>query len=197
MSEPFAQLPTFPVDAPPFLVLEENLDDEVRDYIAVMAEQHPFSINMDIDERFVIPRLAKHWPDEPIWPLQAYALWESIDNVVHSIPAITTTPNILLRLSAAAGSLVPSSIPEPQEPSALATFDGVNGVMHRCVLPPLEKLPSLEDMAIPLGVMAICQPVAPMLISQFKDSRSAALIAGANIYSERNRDNIAPENNLG
>ncbi len=83
------------------LLQEKELSSTLAHYVNALAEQHPFSIDIKLDERFVLPRLAEIWPTNPQLPAQAYELWECIDTIVHTIPEIATTPDILLRLSAA------------------------------------------------------------------------------------------------
>jgi hypothetical protein len=176
-------------------VIQENiLDDTLRSYLQELIENRPFSFDIVIDERHVRDNVAAHWPHEAADLAQAEPFWKLIDEVVQSIPAIKTTPTVVLRVIASASPLVPQSIPSPHNHAALATFNATDGKFQRTVLPGTETLPPLVAMKVPAGLMVITQPVPP-LVNQFSDNRGEGLGAG-NIYTERTRDAHPPQDKV-
>jgi hypothetical protein len=155
---------------PSTTIQQEKLDPTLTDYIAVLAAEHPFTKDIKVDARRVVSGLADNWPKLPACSAQARALWRCIAGMVHSLPTISTVPDILIRVSVGRAPMLPAWLPEPNEPTVIATFDASDGIVRQCVLSgSASAVSSLGPLAIRSGLMVICQHVAP-LNSRFVDN---------------------------
>ena len=175
-------------DAEAIAVEQEKLDPRVMDYIhALTAANGAFSEQITTDRRLFAGVLAQRLPKIPGREADGQALRRLIEDIVGALPTVDTMPTVQADISIAAGRLAPDILPEPNGRAVIGSFDGAEGVLRQCALPPMDELPSLDYMAVPTGLVVIVQLV-PKPVDHYAKAWGLDFGSGENLYSERNRD---------
>ena len=183
----FVHAPTTLAEEVSAVVEQQKLGVGVTQYIVALATHHPFTKDIVVDRRRVMSDLAPSWPVLSGQDDNAREVLSYIDEMVRLFPAVEATPNFLLRISVNSLHLTPLTVPEPDEPVSIVTFDAATGIMRTAVLPSTSHLPELDYMSVEGGIMVLCQPLPP-LINAFHDSIPLAHNALINLYAPRNTD---------
>ena len=170
-------------------VEQEKINPGLNDYITALGDK-PFTQDLVTAPSRVVYDLARFWPKLQGRAQQARELWGRIATIVQSIPTEQVGSTVALRIVVASSQLAPGALPAPKQAAVLATFDTVDGILRRYVVPAANEAPLLEDMAIPAGLMVLVQSVPP-LTSVFEDNRPIYFIAGnTTLFGPRNRDPV-------
>ena len=124
------------------VVKQEKLNGGLTDYLRALAVRHPFAQDIRLDGRRTFAHLKEIWPKMPGWEKETDEFLHILDDVVHATPSVEPMPNMVVRVAVAAGPLTPTALPEAHEATSIASFDSINGIARRTVLP---ALPSEES----------------------------------------------------
>jgi hypothetical protein len=167
---------------------QEKLRPKFQDYLRDFCRQHPrLRIDRILDRSHVEPELAYGWEQIEKDSVQAKKLRQYIAQIVQTIPPAGTSSKCLVRIFVATPDQGVKSLPQPHSVAVVATFDNTDGIFRRHIIPPLDKLPTFDDMNINSGLVVVCQSLPP-LINSIKDMRMNGMGAGADIFGERNTD---------
>ena len=171
-------------------ITQEKFSPALKNYIAMLAQEHPFVHDLKIDKRQTIMRLAEFWPIEPAWLAEAKELWAYINTVVQAVPAIVPTHDVLLRVCVANTKLTPTRLPECHEAASIATLCAVSGLMHSCTLQAMDVPPPLDALTISSGVMVVCQPVGHLHDPYIDYRNELSIEASDALFNEREQDKL-------
>jgi hypothetical protein len=165
---------------------QQKMSPDMRDYIAELGKKKPFIKDISLDSRHIILELSKFWPVLPGRKTQAAKLWKEIEDIILSNTIVKVSPMVMVRIAVGRSEISATALPDPNQSGIIASFNVVEGILRRYMVPPSDKAQVSEEMGVPSGLVVTCQPMA-MLFNPLGDNRKLGMGAG-NLYTERSRD---------
>ncbi|MFY9287429.1 MAG: hypothetical protein WAO98_02880 [Alphaproteobacteria bacterium] len=150
-------------DAPP--AVQEELDPVIKDYIAALAAQHPFSKNTKIEGKTLLTTLSEFWPDIPEWSGQSFEVWNTINNQMLAVRG--GEAGATLHITVSSSPICPSYEGQTGDAVGVISFDCVNGILQHHPAATKDR-PAPHRLQIPAGLMVMYRLLQPVQTQQVK-----------------------------